>query len=129
MVKAHFLLKCRDNARYESYKATKREAGKVVQEAKCKAYDNLYNKLGTKEGYNHIYKFSKTREMKKKDLNGVQGIKDEGQRVSIKEQDIKQRWKIYFDKHFNGNGINDWSNSGSPTEDRSCRFFSKNHDH
>ena len=79
------LLKCRDNATYESYKATKREAGKVVQEAKCKAFDNLYNKLGTKEGYNHIYKFSKTREMKKRDLNGVRGIKDEGQRVSVKE--------------------------------------------
>ena len=73
MVKAHFLLKCRDNARYESYKATKREAGKVVQEAKCKAYDNLYNKLGTKEGYNHIYKFSKTREMKKKRLEWCPG--------------------------------------------------------
>ena len=129
MAKAHFLLKCRDNATYESYKATKREAGKVIQEAKCKANDNLYNKLGTKEGYNNIYKFCKTREMKKGDLNGVQGIKDEGQRVSIKEQDIKQRWKIYFDKHFNGNGINDWSDLGSPTEDRSRRFFSKNHDH
>ena len=67
--------------------------------------------------------------MKKRDLNGVRGIKDEGQRVSVKEQEIKQRWKFYFDKHFNGNGINDWSDSCSPTEDRSRRFFSKNHDH
>ena len=81
--------------------------------------------------------------MKKRDLNGVRGIKDEGQRVSVKEQEIKQRWKNYFDKHFNrngikilkkkekkkGNGINDWSDSCSPTEDRSRRFFSKNHDH
>ena len=43
--------------------------------------------------------------MKKRDLNGVRGIKDEGQRVSVKEQEIKQRWKNYFDKHFNRNGI------------------------
>ena len=67
--------------------------------------------------------------MKKRDLNGVQGIKDEDQRVSVKEQEIKQRWKIYFDKHFNGNSINDRSNLGSPMEDRSRRFFLKNHDH
>ena len=67
--------------------------------------------------------------MKKRDLNGVRGIKDEGQRVSVKEQEIKQRWKIYFDIHFNGNGINDWSDSCSLMEDRSRRFFSKNHDH
>ena len=50
-------------------------------------------------------------------------IKDEDQRVYVKEQAIKQRWQSYFDKHFNGNSINDWSNSGSPIEDRSCRFF------
>ena len=43
--------------------------------------------------------------MKKRDLNGVRGIIDEGQRVSVKEQEIKQRWKNYFDKHFNRNGI------------------------
>ena len=43
--------------------------------------------------------------MKKRDLNGVRGIKDEGQRVSVKEQEIKQRWKNCFDKHFNRNGI------------------------
>lgn len=44
------LPKCRGNAAYENYKAAKREAKKVVQEAKCKAYDKLYNKLGIKKG-------------------------------------------------------------------------------
>ena len=36
-----------------------RKAKQVVQEAKCKGHDNLYNKLGMKEGYKHIYKLAK----------------------------------------------------------------------
>jgi hypothetical protein len=31
--------RCWDNAAYENYKVAKREAKKVVEEAKCKAYD------------------------------------------------------------------------------------------
>ena len=37
----------------------KRKAKQVVQEAKCKGHDNLYNKLGMKEGNKHIYKLVK----------------------------------------------------------------------
>ena len=48
------LPKCRDNASYENYKVAKTEGKKVVQEAKCKAYDKLYNELGTKEGEKHF---------------------------------------------------------------------------
>ena len=36
---------------YEMYKKAKKEAKKVVSDAKCKAYDDLYNRLGTREGY------------------------------------------------------------------------------
>ena len=41
----------------------------VVQEARFKAYDELYSKLGTKDGEKNFYKLYKTREMKTKDLN------------------------------------------------------------
>ena len=40
------------------------EAKQVVQKTKCKAYDKLYSKLGTKEGKKDISKLAKTREMK-----------------------------------------------------------------
>jgi hypothetical protein len=44
----------------------KREEKKVVQEAKCNTYDELYSELGAKDGENNIYKLVKTREMKTK---------------------------------------------------------------
>lgn len=36
---------------YEIYKKTNKEVKKVVRDAKSKAYDNPYNKLGTRERY------------------------------------------------------------------------------
>jgi hypothetical protein len=48
------------------------------------------------DGEKNIYKLAKTRG--KKNLNGVKCIKDEDQRVLMKEEQIKERWKSYFDK-------------------------------
>ncbi len=39
----------RDNVAYETYKVTKKEAKKVVREAKYKTYNELYSKLGTND--------------------------------------------------------------------------------
>ena len=47
----------------------KREAKKVVQEGKWKAYNKLYSKL--EEGEKIIYKLAKTREIKTRDLNNA----------------------------------------------------------
>jgi hypothetical protein len=58
---------------HENYKVAKREAKKVVEVAKCKAYDELYSKLGMEE-------------MKTRDLNGVKCI-----RLKIKECVSKER--------------------------------------
>ena len=41
----------RNMENYERYKKAKKEAKKVVSDAKCKAYDDLYGRLGTSEGY------------------------------------------------------------------------------
>ena len=49
----------------------------------------------------NIYKLAKTSEMKTRDLNGAKCIKYEDQRVLVKEWEIKERWKSYFDKIFN----------------------------
>lgn len=73
-----------------------------------------------KEGEKHICKLPKTREMKRRDLNGAWCIKD--QRVTVKEDHIKERRKSYFDKLFNGNHMKNWSDLGDPMEDKNCRF-------
>ena len=73
-----------------------------------------------KEGEKYICKLPKTREMKRRDLNGAWYIKD--QRVIVKEDHIKERWKSYFDKFFNGNHMKNWSDLGDPMEDKNNRF-------
>ncbi|MES6387717.1 hypothetical protein U6T19_12160, partial [Cutibacterium acnes] len=40
----------------EKYKNAKKETKKAVSDAKFKAYDDLYHKLGTKEGEMGVYK-------------------------------------------------------------------------
>ena len=43
--------------------------------AKGKAYDDLYQRLGTKEGEKNIYRMAKIREQKTRDINKIKCIK------------------------------------------------------
>ena len=76
---------------YEMYKKAKKEAKKVVSEAKCKAYDDLFNRLGTRDGKNDIFKLVKIRDRKSNDLDHVKCIKGNDQKVLMKDIDIKER--------------------------------------
>ncbi|KAJ1702349.1 hypothetical protein LUZ63_002128 [Rhynchospora breviuscula] len=89
-----------DNA--QKYKLAKKNAKKAVSEARGRAYENLYQKLSTKEGEKDIYKIAKLRDRKTRDLNQVKCIKDETDRLLVKDDEIKNRWRKYFDKLFNG---------------------------
>jgi hypothetical protein len=64
-------------------------------------YDGLYQQLGTKEGEKDIYMIVKSRESKTRDIIQVKCIKDETERLLTKGEDIKNRWREYFDKLFN----------------------------
>jgi hypothetical protein len=64
-------------------------------------YDALYQWLGTKEGEKDIYRMAKSRERKTRDIIQVKCIKDETGRLLTKDEDIKNRWREYFDKLFN----------------------------
>jgi hypothetical protein len=66
------------------------------------AYDDLYQRLSTKEGEKDVYKMARIRERKTRDLNQVKCIKDGMYQLLVKGQDIKQRWQRYFDNLFNG---------------------------
>ena len=81
-------------ARYEEslqkYRDAKKEAKKAVSNAKLKAYDNLYNKLDTKESEKDIYKLAKLRKRKIKDFNYIKCVKGEDERVLIKDEEIKK---------------------------------------
>jgi hypothetical protein len=72
-----------------------------VSEEKGQAYAELYWKLDMKEGKNDIYKMVKVRDKKTRDFNLIKCIKDEFDRILVKDDEIKNRWREYFDKLFN----------------------------
>jgi hypothetical protein len=72
-----------------------------VSEARGQAYTELYQKLDTKEGENDTYKMAKLRERKTRDFHQVKCIKNEADRLLVKDEEIKNRWRTYFDKLFN----------------------------
>ncbi|WVZ58983.1 hypothetical protein U9M48_009193 [Paspalum notatum var. saurae] len=86
----------------ERYKVAKKIAKRAVSEAKGRAYDDLYQRLSTKEGEKDIYRMARFRERKTRDLNQVKCIKDARDQLLMKEEDIKLRWREYFDNLFNG---------------------------
>ena len=51
--------KSRKEEDFERYKYVRKEAKKVIRDVKFKAYDNLYDKLGTKDGEKDVYKLDK----------------------------------------------------------------------
>jgi hypothetical protein len=85
----------------ERYKVAKKTAKRAVSEASGRMYDGLYQRLGTKEGEKNIYRMAKSRESKTRDIIQVKYIKDETDRLLTKDEDIKNRWREYFDKLFN----------------------------
>ena len=67
------------------YKKAKKVAKKAVAVAKSLAYDRLYQKLATKEGF----KLARARERRTRDLGVVRCIKDEDGKVLPEDAEIK----------------------------------------
>jgi hypothetical protein len=72
-----------------------------VSEARGQAYAKLYRKLDTKDDENDDYKMNKLRERKTRNFNQVKCIKDEADRLLVNDDEMKNRWREYFDKLFN----------------------------
>jgi hypothetical protein len=54
-----------------------------------------------KEWKKDIYRMTKSRERKTRDIIQIKCIKDETGRLLTKDEDIKNRWREYFYKLFN----------------------------
>jgi hypothetical protein len=67
----------------ERYKVAKKS------EVRGQIYDGLYQRLGTKEEENDIYRMAKNRERKTRDIIQVKCIKDATERLLTKDEDIK----------------------------------------
>jgi hypothetical protein len=82
-------------------KEARRNTKKAVSEVRGQTYTELYRKLDTKKGENDVYKMAKLRERKTREFNQVKCIKNEADRLLMKDKEIKNRWREYFDKLFN----------------------------
>ena len=90
--------------------------------AKGKTYDDLYQRLGTKEGEKDIYRMARIRERKTRDINQIKCIKDGTDRLLVKDDEIKGRWREYFDKLFNGENESTTFELNDSFDDTNRRF-------
>jgi hypothetical protein len=77
----------------QKYKKVRRNAKKAMSEARSQAYTEIYRKLDMKEGENGVYKMAKLQKRKTRDFNQVKCIKNEVDRLLVKDDEIKNRWR------------------------------------
>ena len=63
------------------------------------------------------------RKNKTRDLGTIRCIKDHNHKVPVKDTNIKEIWKEYFDKLFNGNYVQDVGDVNIPPEDLNRDFM------
>ncbi|XP_077232556.1 uncharacterized protein LOC143869882 [Tasmannia lanceolata] len=74
------------------------------------------------EGEKDVYKLAKMRERKSKDFNHIKCIKGDNQRLLVKENEVKERWRSYFDKLFNGEPVANLGELDNGFDDTNRRF-------
>ena len=79
------------------FRETNKRAKREVAKAKESAYKDLYDKLDSIEGQTTIYKLSKTRERRTRDLTDIAYIKVSNGTILTDEDEIKARWKESFE--------------------------------
>ena len=67
-----------------------KQAKRVVAKARNKAYEELYEKLETKEGENELFKIAKQKNRQSKDVH-VRVIKSKTGKILMEEEKVKQR--------------------------------------
>ena len=77
----------------EEFTEANKRAKREVAKAKESAYKNLYDKLDSIEGQKMIYKLSKTRERRTRDLTYIAYIKDSNGTILMDEDETKARLK------------------------------------
>ncbi|XP_075091767.1 uncharacterized protein LOC142171940 [Nicotiana tabacum] len=88
----------------ECYKKARREAKLATTAAKTVAFERLYVDLGGKGEDRKLYKLTKIRGRKARDLDRVRCIKDEDGKVLVEEACIRRRWQEYFHRLLNEEG-------------------------
>ena len=73
-----------DEGSRKKYHESKKKANAAVAKAKSLAYEDLYDKLHTKEGEKDLYRLAKQRDRAGRDIQQVRLIKDEEGKVLLR---------------------------------------------
>ena len=65
--------------------------------AKKKAFEDMYGRLGTKEGEKELYQMAKQQDRDRKDIQQVRVIKDASGEMLTEKENVIVRWKEYFE--------------------------------
>ena len=68
--------------------------------AKGRAYNNLYDRLETKESEKEIYRLARQRD-RERNVQHVRVIKNEHSNVTVNSEAVLKKWKEYFEKLMN----------------------------
>ena len=98
------------------YREASKEAKKSVAIAKEHAFEELYDKLYSKEGPTIIYKLAKSRERITRDLMDIAFVKDRDGKILTDGESIRTRWKGYFQLLFNVENDREELQEVQPTE-------------
>ena len=79
-----------------------RKVKRVVAKAKGKVFDELYEKLDTKEGGKGLYRLIRQRDRAGKDVQQVRILKDSHENVLTSVETVLRQWKEYFEELMNG---------------------------
>uniref|UniRef100_A0A3B3BTI6 ribonuclease H n=1 Tax=Oryzias melastigma TaxID=30732 RepID=A0A3B3BTI6_ORYME len=85
----------------QEYREMQRKVKVEVSKAKQRAYDDLYARLGSKEGETDLYRLARQRDRDGKDMQQVRVIKDRNGNVVTGVSGVMERWKEYFEELMN----------------------------
>ena len=88
----------------------------MVGRSKAASRNELYENLETTEGQRSIHRIAKARNRATKDLTHIKQIKDTNGTVLTREDDIKSRWKEYFENLLNEENPRSVRGDGVPVE-------------
>ncbi len=88
------------------YLEKKREVKRQVAASKRRAWEEWSRDLNTSEGKNKMFRIAKQMKKDKKDVQGINYIKDENGAIKIEEAEVRDRWKRYFEELLNDENEN-----------------------
>ena len=83
----------KDGESKERYKNAKKKTERTVAKVKNEAFQELYERLETKEGVDEVFRIAKQRNKNGQDVQQVKVVKCEYGEALVEERRVQQRWK------------------------------------